>query len=431
MTSTIMLPAPGTLGSNKGGASTGVIVGALAATELSKGLLKSLAQPCLCATQDAGLITDETTAANEATTDDVEILGTTIADDDAIYIGHGSVKFSGVDINVSTEGNYTTTTFVAEYWDGDSWELLDDPVNYATVLDGEGTGVISCTHTVPSDWEINTIITNAGTLEGYFIRIRVDGASGGTTTPAQLAQIWVVMDADDAVFSDDTTDINDAGAADVALLAASNIKVGDGFYFGHATEKFCKLLVTTSTALSATLTITWKYWDGNSWEAIPEPFTDDSSGFTASAGALLIHFEPPSDWTANTTANGPDGNAGYFIVAEVTAFTSLTTAPVATSARVYPLKTGATGITVAVAGTVGSIEAYAATISASNADSRFLLINTTTGAFDEFTWTAATATDNITGVDVDISVGDKVAIAQIQEDGTTEYADAAFNLVVS
>ena len=427
MVDLLTLSAGGTLGTNVGPGSVGCIVGTLLPTAASKALLKSLAQPVICVTQDAGLFTNETTAANESTADDVEVLGTTIAVGDAIYFGHATKTFVGVDINVTTEGNYATTTFVAEYWDGSAWTEFAVSATYDTVLDGEGTGIVSCTHDVPEDWDTIGLGTDTGTVEGYFMRIRCT-ATAGTTTPCQIGQAWVVMDPDDAVFTDDTTDFNDAGTGDVALLGASNVKVGDGFYIGHATEQFCKVAVTTSQARTGTATLTLKYWDGDSWTAIPEPVTDDSAGWATTAGVQVIGFEPPSDWAICTTANGPDGNAGYFIVMEVTALTDVTQQPLATIGYVFPLTTGAIGVRMPRTGTIVRVDCSALTISAANADSRFLLINATQGSFYEFTWTGAVA-DQVT-VDLGVNADDEIVLVQVQEDGTTEFAGASFYLTM-
>ena len=67
----------------------------------------------------------------------------------------------------------------------------------------------------------------------------------------------------------------------------------------------------------------------------------------------------------------------------------------------------------------------ALTASASNGDSQFILVNTTQGTFDAFTWTKADAMDNAT-ISLTMAASDELALVQITEDGTTEFADGTF-----
>ena len=67
----------------------------------------------------------------------------------------------------------------------------------------------------------------------------------------------------------------------------------------------------------------------------------------------------------------------------------------------------------------------AQTSSATNNDSVFLIVNTTTGDYDSFTWTGGDPTDQDT-VGLSVKKNDKLAIVQCIEDGTTEFADATF-----
>jgi hypothetical protein len=421
MAQLIQFPVGSTLGNNKGHGADGVLVGALTATALSKGLLKSRAQACLCVTDDGGTFVDETTPANEATADDVEIVGTTIAENDAIYVGHATIQFGEVDFNITTQGNYDATTFAVEYWDGTQFTAVSNLVDGTTAFEA-ATGIVKVTFDIPEDWAKNTVLSS---INGYWIRYRCT-ATSGTTTPCQIGQVWVLVPAADATWSDDTTDINDAGADDVALVPA-HPAVGDGFYIGHATNKFCKFKLTTGTAGVATWTVGLKYWNGSSWAAVTT-FADDTAGHTTAAGTEFIHFIPPSDWVANTTGNGPDDNAGYFVVLEITAFTSMTTQPLGTQAWVYPLISGATGVKIPTAGTVTAIDCNAYTKSASNADSKFLLLNVSTGAFVAFTWTKAVGFLAVTGLSLVVAANAQLSVVQITEDGTTEFADVSFHI---
>src|SRR3990172_12503028 len=99
MSTTLTFPVAGTLGNIEGGAADGVLAGQLPATSPSKFLLKSLYVAGRCYTDDGGLYVNETTPFGEATADDVEVLPAVPANDDAVYVGHATVKFGQVDVN--------------------------------------------------------------------------------------------------------------------------------------------------------------------------------------------------------------------------------------------------------------------------------------------------------------------------------------------
>jgi hypothetical protein len=161
---------------------------------------------------------------------------------------------------------------------------------------------------------------------------------------------------------------------------------------------------------------------------------DKSAGYVTAAGAHMVSFEPPADWYARTTANGPNDSAGYFIRCRMSAFTSVTADPVASVAVLYPLSTGAVGVPITVPASgrayIQGASFNAATVSATNADSRFCIINTTQSTSTEVTWTKATQSDVATCTHLEVAPDDKIVVAQIQEDGTTEFAAASINLMV-
>lgn len=421
MSQLVTMTAPITLGTTAGAASDGVLVGDITPLALTKGLLKSLAQPVLCFTEDGSVYVDETTAANEATADDVEIVGTTIAEDDAIYVGHATLPFNQIDWNITTQGDYTTTTFAVEYFNGAAWAAVSGLTDGTSAFEA-AAGLVSTTFTAPVD-QATCLVDN--TL-GYWIRYRCT-ATGGSTTPCQVGQIWAVVAAANGTWTDDTTDINDAGASDVALVPAHPV-VGDGFYW-VASEKFCKIKVTLGTAGVSTLTNTFKYWNGTAYAALTVA-NDDSANWTAGTSTYYIHFQPPSDWVANTAGNGPNGEAGWTIASEITAFTSITTVALATQAWVLPLVTGATGRTARVSGTVTAVDMNAYTVSGTTADSIFLLVNDTTGNFVAFTWTKAEAVDAVASLSLAVAATAGLMLIQIQGDGSTELANAEFTYLM-
>jgi len=416
MADLITVSAPVTLGNIVGPASDGVLHGAFTATALAKGLLKTHAQPCLCISDDGGTYVNETTEANEATADDVEIVGTTIATGDALYVGHATLQGTGIEFEISTQGDYTTTTFTHKYWNGTAWATHTTIVDGTTAFEA-ATGAATITYDAPADWEKCLI---DGVL-GYWTQIECD-ATGGSVTPCQIQQIWWIVASADATWTDDTTDLNDAGAGDVATLPARQV-VGDGFYF-VGTDKYCKLKATVGTAAAGTHTIAFKYWNGTSYAALT--VDDDSAGWSTGTSTYFVHFSPPSDWVANTAGNGPNGEAGWTIVAELTALTSVTTVGLLTQAWVYPLVTGASGMTTVQGGVITAVDMMAHTASGSTADSKFLLVNVTTGAFIDFTWTKADAHDYVSSLSLTVTAGDELLLVQYIEDGTTEFANAQF-----
>ena len=107
-------------------------------------------------------------------------------------------------------------------------------------------------------------------------------------------------------FTDDTTDINDTGGADV-LPFPDPESTNDAFYFGKD-NLFGFLLVDIATqgVSSAGATI-WEYWDGSAWQTLTVvDDTDSGNGaFTEVAGRHLITWAEPSDWARVTVTNQP------------------------------------------------------------------------------------------------------------------------------
>lgn len=411
----ISFSAGTTIGNITGAESDGVLAGQLTPTNPSKVLLKSTSNAGLAIQKDDTLYTTYTTEFGEATANDVPVLPAVPAVGDAMLYGHATEKFSSVEQNITTQGA-GTWTITWKYWNGSAYVALSG-VTDGTSGFTAATGWVSTSFTVPTDWEKNT---EDGVL-AYWVRGEVTAYTAITTQPL-IGQGYVVSE--DATWTDDTTDFTDAGAGDVDLLPTNPV-VGDGLYIGY-TEKFCKIKVTTSQARTGTATITLKYWDGAAWTNVPI-VDDDTIGWSAAGGTYYIHFSPPANWTANTAANGPDGEVGYFVVMELTALTDVTQQPQATQGWVLPIKTGADGVRASAAAVYKNVDMVAQTKSATNNDSVFLLIDTTKGTYSEFTWTGGDPTDQAT-ISLNVSKNDKLALVQIQEDGTTEFADVSFEV---
>lgn len=125
--------------------------------------------------------TDYTTAANEATVNDV--MPTWGAAEDSLYIGQDTT-FSVVKVKYSTAGVYVATV-VIEYWDGDSWEVLD------CIDDSRGFSKTAGSYFViipakPDDWAKTTVNSQSK----FWLRFRLSAWTSTTTAP-KLDQIWI------------------------------------------------------------------------------------------------------------------------------------------------------------------------------------------------------------------------------------------------
>ena len=415
------LPVPGTLGNDTGGGADGVQSGLLAPTALSKYLTSQHGLPCLLVTEDGGAYVDDTTDANDAGADDVQPLPNPPAVGDSTLVGHATQQFKQIDVNIGTQGVGTWTVTV-KFWNGTAYTAVTTLVDGTTAWTAT-TGIKSITFDAPVGWVKNTI---NGVL-AYWIQIEVATYSA-ITTACLVTQVWVVTDDTNQLWVDDTTDANDAGATDFNLAAAYPV-LNDCTYFGLG-EKFPMVRVDVGTQGVATWTYLAEYWKSDlTWATVPAPITGGAGLPTAAAGNQQVQFEPPSDWIANTAANGPNGQAGWFIRLRLTAFTSITTQPVGDQAWIYPLVTGAAGTPAPLTGTITKVDYTARTRSGAAGSSRFLLINATTGIFDEFVWNAILGAASIV-ISLAVAFGDQIVLLQIQEEGTTEFANASFHFTI-
>jgi len=162
-----------------------------------------------------------------------------------------------------------------------------------------------------------------------------------STTTIRHALMDVVVGDPGAVISDDggaltdeTADAIDSGANDVVLLPATPA-VNDALYVGRSTT-FNRVSIDMTTVGVGTWTLIWEYWNGSSWGTLTEISDDHDAGatsFTAGIGAFktgelqTFAFVQPSDWATNTVnSQGPF----FYVRARVSAFTSVTTQPLAT-----------------------------------------------------------------------------------------------------
>ncbi|KKL66695.1 hypothetical protein LCGC14_2142420, partial [marine sediment metagenome] len=247
---------------------------------------------------DGGTITDETTEANEATADDMTLLPVTPVVDDAYYFAYDA-PFDKLDLNISTAGA-GSWTILWEYFNGSSWAALSGVTDGTTGFTVGGNNEVSWT--LPSDWAESIVYQDA---------------------------LSAAIALDDPAYTDETTEANDASADDITLLPAVP-EVEDMYYFGYSSP-FDRLILNVGTAGAGSWVIAWEYWNGNTWELLPD-LTDGTDAFTT-VGTNDVAFTQPTDWMANTiNAQGPF----YYIRARVDIFTSITTQPLGTQAWIVP-----------------------------------------------------------------------------------------------
>ncbi len=133
---------------------------------------------------DGGSFTDETTEANEASSDDMTLLPAIPAVNDAYYFGQSN-PFDRLSLDVSTAG-VGTWNVVWEYWNGSVWIALDavvDGTNGFTTI-----GANDVEYAPPTDWATTTVNAQG---PFYYIRARVYAYSA-VTTPPLGEQAWII-----------------------------------------------------------------------------------------------------------------------------------------------------------------------------------------------------------------------------------------------
>jgi len=236
---------------------------------------------------------------------------------------------SGHAIRITAAGTYSFSGNIFSGFGNDettSAAIFNDSGGLVTLnITGGGN-----TPTVRNGTGASTVIANAVTLS-----VTVKNEAG---SPIQNARVSIQKTASNSLtgalfwngstYTNETTAANNSTANDMTLLRSSPA-VNDAYYFGGK-EPFYKLRINIGTAGSGTWTITWEYYNGSTWSAIPD-VNDPTNGFRNGTGNKDITFSPPSNW-ASTSINGVPA---YWIRARVSSFTSITTQPKGTQAWVY------------------------------------------------------------------------------------------------
>ena len=130
-----------------------------------------------------------------------------------------------------------------------------------------------------------------------------------------------------AVYTDETTDINEATINDVALppIQAIALGLGDAIYVGED-GKLSKLRLKVGTVgVYSGITLQWQYWNGASWSLLT---VNDGTSFFTIIGESDVTWTPPTDWATKDV----NGVTKYWVRCVVTAHNTpvVTTAPLGT-----------------------------------------------------------------------------------------------------
>ena len=131
----------------------------------------------------AGIQTNHTAAARDATVSDLNLCPMTPAQMDKVYIG-SLLKFRRVWINYgqSGSGNWTNTAY---YWNGSAWVTVTAESDQTSSFQA-ASGIRRMDWTMPPDWALKTIVG----LNLYWIMISTDNFVNQSTKPLGT-QMWI------------------------------------------------------------------------------------------------------------------------------------------------------------------------------------------------------------------------------------------------
>jgi hypothetical protein len=128
----------------------------------------------------AGVYAANTTAAQDATTDDFGLHDRT--DDGSGFLVGADERFNTIGIVQSAAGDQTTPTQLVEYWDGTSWVDLDAAAFLSDDLDGNGTGEKIICFPMPMNWVVGGSGTGVPSTR-YNLRVRQTIGGAGSADP--------------------------------------------------------------------------------------------------------------------------------------------------------------------------------------------------------------------------------------------------------
>jgi len=206
---------------------------------------------------------------------------------------------------------------------------------------------------------------------------------------------------------------------------------GDFAIFGAASPfGILRFDVSATAATYGADSVGWTYWNGDTWATLTTVWDDTNTTPEADANRPFMQdgqivFSAPSDWVKSTI----DDQSAYWVKASVIAGFNITQIPLLDSHEHYIL-TCTTGCEVPADGELVRARYSFVTPSASNADSKFVMVNLTDGTCGSIvTATKAISTSQeIADLGMTVTAGDVIAIYGTDEDGTTEYADGTMQI---
>ncbi len=167
----------GTLGVDGGPDSDGVLIGAVSPAALTRAFAYD--------DSETTKYTDETTAAGNASTNDMHLFPTSPAVNDAYYFGGGSAPFCGLNITIGTAAASAVMTVAWEYYNGSSWATLTPTLDESETLLVGSTGTKKVRWSPPANWASATV----NSVAGYWVRARCTAFTSIETVPLGT-QAW-------------------------------------------------------------------------------------------------------------------------------------------------------------------------------------------------------------------------------------------------
>jgi len=176
--------------------------------------------------------TRERTEANNDTINDMTLLPTTPAVDDAYYFGSFQ-RFPRLKLKIDTPG-VGTWTITWEYWNGTTWSALSGVSDGTDGFRPTSAGTYTVSYTFPSDWTMTTV----NGINAYWIRGRVSTYTSVTTAPkGSRGWTWnrsVLIDST----SHNTKRSNFINCGTAVHISATGTYVFDAMMFSGAADAF-------------------------------------------------------------------------------------------------------------------------------------------------------------------------------------------------
>ncbi len=131
-----------------------------------------------------------TWSANNASNPTAPYFPSSPADNDALYIGLGNIRFCGLKLNIGTQFAAAAVTFNWEYWNGSTWAALTGVSNPNVLKTGSGEQTIYWNPVPNSAWWCRSTLyytdlhSDPGTQPSFWIRIRLSGVTDATNPGA-------------------------------------------------------------------------------------------------------------------------------------------------------------------------------------------------------------------------------------------------------